>query len=302
MKPPLPTFPAALQAALNAPVGHFNLDKLTIRQIFYNQATRDACDPAYVPLDNSDNLRPDWYELWPILQFFRSNPPQDGQWYGFLSPKFTKKMNLDGTKLMALLASLEGRPADSISLLKDWDQTSWFQNVFFQGEHHHKGILPISQAYLNAASWPLYLDDYIGHTANTVFSHYLVASDRFWRLWVYLAESLVAMVDTASHPLNASLKAHTAYGAGRASRFVFIQERLPNVILALPHWLNIPVVNRDSESFIFSNDAVTRAQLALCDDTKKKATPSNSAQIKAQFLKHRRQITPLPHFFDIQDK
>jgi hypothetical protein len=161
--------------------------------------------------------------------------------------------------------------------------------------------LPVSQAFLDAAHWPLHLDTYLGHTANTVFSHYLVASARFWRLWVYLAESLVRMADDASHPLNTALNAHTAYGAGRAARFVFIQERLPNIMLALPGWINIPVVNRNGQSFIFANDAGTQAQLKLCDDTKKKATGTNAAQIKALFLKHRQQITPLQHFHDIQD-
>ena len=42
-------------------------------QIFYNDATRAAVDPAFQPLDNSANERPDWYEYWPIRRFFHDN-------------------------------------------------------------------------------------------------------------------------------------------------------------------------------------------------------------------------------------
>lgn len=302
MKPQWRNFPEQVRAVLQSPTEPFRSDRLTVRQIYYNEETRSLCDPAFVPLDNTANPRPDWYELWPILQFFRQNPPQDGQWYGFLSPQFQKKLNMSGAQFLGFLSSLDGRPADSVTVLKEWDQVTWFQNVFFQGEHHHKGLLSVSQAFLKQASWPLNLNEYMGHSANTVFSNYLVASARFWRLWVYLAESLVAMVEDSRHPLHAVLKAQTKYGAGQAGRFVFLQERLSNIILALPGWTNLPIVNREATSFIFSNDAQTRAVMALCDDTKKQADGRNTAQIKAQFLQHRSSLTPLPNFYQIQDK
>jgi len=302
MKPKWQSFPASVRPVLNASARPFHKNKLTIRQIFYNQPTRDQCDPAFMPLDNTDNPRPDWYELWPILGYFRSNPPQDGQWYGFLSPKFQQKTGLSGEQFQALLSGLEGRPADSISVLKDWDQTTYFQNVFFQGEHHHRGLLAVSQAFLGAVQWPLNLHDHMGHSANTVFSNYLVASARFWRLWLYLAESLVAMVEDAQHPLSAVLRAKTKYGKAQAARFVFIQERLPNIILALPGWYNHPIVNREATSRIFPNDPDTRAVQAACDDIKKKADGINTAQIKEAFLQQRNRLQPLPHFFAMHDK
>jgi hypothetical protein len=90
-------------------------------QIFYNAATRAAVDPAFQPLDNSANERPDWYGYWPILSFFEANPDlDDDAFYGFLSPLFGAKTGLTGAQVIAFArqagdASRSPRPASSRS-------------------------------------------------------------------------------------------------------------------------------------------------------------------------------------------
>ena len=55
-----------------------------IYQIYYDQATKQALDPGFIPLDNSNTERPDWYEFWPIRKFLKENQLQEDYWYGFL--------------------------------------------------------------------------------------------------------------------------------------------------------------------------------------------------------------------------
>jgi len=44
-----------------------------IFQIYYSNATREALDPGFVPLDNIRNERPDWREYWPIRRHLLNN-------------------------------------------------------------------------------------------------------------------------------------------------------------------------------------------------------------------------------------
>jgi hypothetical protein len=45
--------------------------KKFIYQIYYNIETQKKILPGFIPLDNTKNLRPDWFEFWVILNFLR---------------------------------------------------------------------------------------------------------------------------------------------------------------------------------------------------------------------------------------
>ena len=42
---------------------------LEIYQIYYSEKTREILDPSFIPLDNTQNNRADWWEYWPIRNF-----------------------------------------------------------------------------------------------------------------------------------------------------------------------------------------------------------------------------------------
>lgn len=70
-----------------------------VYQIFYDQRSRQALDPEFLPLDNSRDARPDWFEFWPIRQYLLANTLREGDWYGFLSPRFRAKTGVDAAHL-----------------------------------------------------------------------------------------------------------------------------------------------------------------------------------------------------------
>ena len=53
------------------------MDKMTanqvpavhLYQIAYSPATMAGVEPGYAVMDNLENLRPDWFEYWPIRQY-----------------------------------------------------------------------------------------------------------------------------------------------------------------------------------------------------------------------------------------
>lgn len=80
------------------------MSAIYIYQIYYNEQTRAQLDPGFIPLDNTDNLYPEWYEFWVIKNFLEQNDLADESFYGFLSPKFGTKTGLAAEQLKALMA------------------------------------------------------------------------------------------------------------------------------------------------------------------------------------------------------
>ena len=82
-----------------------------LHQIYYDEASRRSLMPGVIPLDNSKNERPDWFEFWVMLNFLRNNTLQDNAWYGFISPKFKSKTGLSSGDVVQKI-NTEGANAD----------------------------------------------------------------------------------------------------------------------------------------------------------------------------------------------
>ena len=113
--------------------------EIFLHQIYYDEATKRDLLPGFIPLDNTSNDRPDWFEFWVILNFLRNNTLQENAWYGFVSPKFTHKTGLDANAVVRKITS-EGDNADVLLCTVAWDQVAYFLNPWEQGEVVHPGI------------------------------------------------------------------------------------------------------------------------------------------------------------------
>lgn len=79
---------------------------LNIYQIFYDSETRNKILPGFIPLDNTSNLRPDWFEFLVILNFLNTNELKDDDWYGFLSPKFFEKTGINSDFVINIIQKI----------------------------------------------------------------------------------------------------------------------------------------------------------------------------------------------------
>ena len=206
-----------------------------IYQIFYNKETLGQLDPGFSALDNSSNERPDWREYWPIRRFLLGRTMVEEDYYGFLSPKFRDKTTLESPQVREFIARCEGK-VDVVIFCPFSDMSSFFLNVFEQGDFFVPGLLATAQDLLNHIGWNIALDSLVTDSRNTIFCNYFVARPRFWKAWLELNEKLFQIAEGTADPDRLDLKQRLNAVAKRkgqlVQRKVFIVERAASLILA----------------------------------------------------------------------
>jgi hypothetical protein len=243
--------------------------KKFIYQIYYNNETRKKILPGFIPLNNTENLRPDWFEFWVILNFLRNNTLDDDAWYGFLSPKFHEKTGFHSDFVLKVIENY-GALGDVALFSPGWDQIAYFLNPFEQGEVWHPGLMVASQDFINNCQLEVNLNTLVSDASSSVFSNYIVAKKEFWIHWRKLAEQFFKYVENRTEH-----EGTTSYGSleNQFPMKVFIQERLATLILSSGIYrvlspdqsLSSPIFTR-----LFPDDVKTRRLLQTCELMKKK--------------------------------
>jgi len=206
---------------------------LKLHQICYSAETLAACDPAFEPLDNLANARPDWREYWPMRAVLTDPALDPASLYGFFSPRFAGKTGISGTEVRAFIAS---READVYLFSPFFDHSAYYLNIFEQAEANHPGIGPTLRAAFAELAPGVSLDTLIMSSRDTVFSNYLVATGAFWSEWIEHAEQLHAIAETNASPLADMLNAEAPYVHAGAHAKVFVIERLASFLLNRGNW------------------------------------------------------------------
>ena len=208
---------------------------LFIHQIYYNEATRQGLDAGFIPLDNMRNERPDWYEFWPIRQYLKANLEQMGEHdlYGFLSPKFGRKLGLGSADVIQFVQNKFRDDVDAFIFSPCWDQAAFFRNVFEQGDYWHAGLLEMSEEFFRRIGRPVDLRQLVTHSQNTAFCNYIIAKPKFWRQWLDLVERFFQMVEAGVDEFAQRFSENTFYiGGYKHPMKTFVQERLSTYLLA----------------------------------------------------------------------
>lgn len=247
--------------------------KINAFQIFYNEQTRQQIAPGFIPLDNSKNLRPDWFEFWVIRNYLHNNPLDNDAWYGFFSTKFYERSGIGYDSLRKFLDALP-ETVQVAPIAVFWDHIAYFINPFEQGECFHPGLLNASAPFFQKAGIDLGISSYVGHSQNTVFCNYFFAKPVFWRQWLAVADLLFEECETANTSLGEALTRPCKYLSGGAvptQMKVFVQERIVSVLLATGAF---KVTTADLSHSIgpnmtlFNNDPRTRRLLNTCETLK----------------------------------
>lgn len=205
---------------------------IELRQICYSPQTLSELPEGMLALDYQDNARPDWREYWPIRQFLLNNVLADNTLYGFFSPKFGYKTGLGSADVQAFIHQDSGQH-DAYFFSPFWDLSSFFINIFEQGDFFHPGLTQASQKFVDSIGLSTPVKFQVTHSQNTVFCNYIVANKTFWLKWLALGERLFF---AAEHPeadpqLQALLRDDTTYGEQRLPLKVFLLERLATLLL-----------------------------------------------------------------------
>lgn len=232
-----------------------------IYQIYYSDRTRAMLDPGFLPLDNSDNARPDWREYWPIRRSLLNGMPDGDVFIGFLSPNFRRKTGLDAAQVFETI-DRRGAGADVIGFCSYFDQAAYFTNVFEHGESvHGPGFVDAAQAFLDAISVESRVAELLMGSGTTIYCNYFVANARFWQTWLDWNEKLFAIAEAGDTPLGRRLNMPVPYLRTTLPMKVFIMERMVSLILATQTAWRVQAFDPYRMSGI--NPALTRFPLDL---------------------------------------
>ncbi len=240
---------------------------IEIHQIYYDEKTLQNLDREFIPLQNYRSDKSNWYEFWPMLNYMRQKELREETWYGFLSPRFREKIGIDGKTIKEILKSNHDR-AEVFLASPEWDQIAYFKNVFEQGEYCHSNLYKESKIFLKSQNIKVDLDNLVNDSSNSVFSNYIFAKKKYWTNWKVIAEKLFQYANTNENLNQSNIG---KYYRGYPLK-IFIQERLPAIILRLSKYA---AINIDQSKYgpintiLFEDNQNTRMLLSKCDEYKK---------------------------------
>ena len=202
-----------------------------VHQILPHYVAPGDLDPGFLVLDNRGAERPDWYEYWPIRRFLLQERLDDAAYYGFLSPKFKLKTNLDAAAVHAL-ADRAPESVDVILFSPSIHNTAHHWNVFDHGEAEHPGLKAVTAELFARIGRDCDLDELVCDSRNTVNSNYFLAKPRFWRAWLDVNERLFAIAEDPADLLGEKLRAPVPYRGRRDVQMkIFVLERIATWLL-----------------------------------------------------------------------
>ncbi len=238
-----------------------------IYQIYYSEATRRSLDPGFIPLDNSANERPDWREYWPIRNYLRRTDLEADRFYGFLSPKFGSKTNLDAARVHQFLGT-RAEATDVVLFSPYFDQSAFFVNQIEQGQVNH----PSAAAVLGECALLIAPEFRPGVTLSTsmttVYCNYFIAKPAFWSRWFECCERIFHVAEEARTELGKSLNAPTSHDGSLAPVKVFVIERVATLLLSLESRWSVRAYDSSALPFSVAPIARMRGELVALDALK----------------------------------
>ncbi|MEM5437861.1 hypothetical protein [Paraburkholderia diazotrophica] len=265
------------------------MTKAHIYQIFYSDETRSMLDKRFIPLDNMGQ-RPDWCEYWPIRSFLLSNELDDDAFYGFLSPKFASKTNLEASDVFAFLETVP-ESTDVVSFSPFFDAGALFPNVFLQGQYQHPNAW---QPFVEIAALltpGVDLNTLIMDSSNSVYCNYFVAKPRFWRHWLSQAEIVFDIAETHRTPLARALNEGTRHNASEWPVKVFVIERLISLLLATQKQWRTVSFNSMVLPLAYETSGRVPHELVMLDALKRSAVATGRGEYLTVYAKLRERVT-----------
>ena len=226
-----------------------------IHQIYYSEQTYRSNDNGFIKLGNLANERPDWREYWSIRHYLLNNILDENDYYGFFSPRFKAKTNLDAPTVYEFIRKYAAE-TDVFLFSPLFDQGAFCINIFEQGQHSRPGIMPIFQDCVAKIAPTVNLATLVMDSRNIVFCNYIVAKPAFWKAWLQKCEIFFVIAEEDKTLLAIHLNAITSHHSGDAPNKVFVIERIASLLLSTqPHW---KVKSYDSTQLPYSDAGISK--------------------------------------------
>ncbi|SDH72198.1 hypothetical protein SAMN04487926_107159 [Paraburkholderia steynii] len=264
------------------------MSKAHIYQIYYSEQTRSNLDKGFIPLDNVGQ-RPDWSEYWPIRNFLLNNDLDDDALYGFLSPKFALKTNLEASDVHAFIASVP-ESTDVVSFSPFFDASALFLNVFQHGALEHPNAWPTFVEVAALLTPSVDLNTLVMDSSNTVFCNYFAAKPRFWRHWLRHAEIVFNVAEANRTPLAHALNSGTRHNLRESPVKVFVTERLVSLLLATDRSWRTMSYNPIVLPLLYQKALKVPQELVMLDALKQSAIATGRAEYLTVYQQLRERV------------
>ena len=236
------------------------MSEVLIHQIYYSRETRDALDKGFIGLDNMKNERPDWREYWPIRNYLLNSPLSGDGYYGFFSPKFGAKTNLDSAAVLDFIADQAGS-SDVVLFSPFFDQIAYPVNIFEQGALQHADTMRTFRECALIVAPGIDFEALVMDSTNTVFCNFFVAKPSFWKTWLEKCELIFRIAEEGATDLARRLNAVTAHDGNGVPTKVFVLERIASLILSTEkHW---KVKSYNPLSLPWSNATISKFKVEM---------------------------------------
>jgi hypothetical protein len=211
-----------------------------IFQIYFKPELKVHCDPAFTPLDNTSNPRPELreWDVWDREHKKRMKSKLD--YWGYVSWKFKEKTNLTGEQV---LNWINANPGYDVYLLNPCIlNEACFANSWEQGDIYHPNISAIGDTFLTKIGYKdVDVRSMVLDRNSTVFANYIVGSRAFWDKFMAFTHKLFSEAEK-----DPAFK-HLVFGEGLSNyahdkslpNFTFLIERLIPTYLELEHVTSI---------------------------------------------------------------
>ena len=162
---------------------------IKIFQIYFKPEQLATLDPAFVPLDNTVNLKPELRE-WAIWEQEYERICAEGlDYWGFVSWKFKEKTNLTGEQFLSFINDNPG--ADLYFVNPCLVNEALFANSWEQGDIHHPNISVIGNSFLTKIGYEdVDVRSMVLDRNCTMFANYIVGSRAFWDKFMSFSRKL----------------------------------------------------------------------------------------------------------------
>ena len=205
-----------------------------IFQIYYKPELVAHLDPAFTPLDNTANPRPELREWYNWDQEHEQRLSEGLDYWGYVSWKFKEKTNLSGQDALNFI---NANPGHDVYLFNPCIvNEALFANSWEQGDLYHPNISVIGNKFLTKLGYEdVDVKSMILDRNKTVFANYVVSNTDFWIRFMEFSRKLFTEAE------KDSIFKDEVFGAGHSNyahdktlpNFTFLIERLIPTFLEL---------------------------------------------------------------------
>lgn len=231
-----------------------------IHQIYYKSEQEPFLEEAFVPYNNIVNENPEWHEYWIFYKNYKEKPITNDEHRGYVSWKFRQKTQVEGSQFKDFILQ---NPGFDVYFINPFYMNAFlFQNVWYQAEHYHPGIMEFVQNLFNKLNYQIDIYKMVNTEENTLFCNYWVGNKKFWDSFMEFTIPIYNYINNSLTKEEYEFIHSRADQQINASYIAFVMERMFSTFMVLDnnvssisyHKINRVINPKDkAEYFIFTN-------------------------------------------------